>query len=122
MINDTFGHPSGDLVIRTVADTIRDNCREIDFAARYGGEEFAVILTETDLTGAIQAAERIRQRIANLEFPDIGTITACVGVSNRPLNALTKEDMIRIADQALYVAKDSGRDRVAYFTYQMITK
>jgi diguanylate cyclase (GGDEF)-like protein len=121
-VNDRFGHPSGDMVIRTIAETIRSTCREIDFAARYGGEEFTVILPETPLAGAIQAAERVRERIAAEQFAGIGSITASVGVSCYPVNALSKEDLIRIADQALYVAKNGGRNRVAYFSYQMITK
>jgi len=121
-VNDRFGHPSGDLVIRTIAETIRSTCREIDFAARYGGEEFTVILPETPLAGAIQVADRIRERIAAEQISRIGSITASVGVSNYPVNALTKEDLIRVADQALYVAKNGGRDRVAYFNYQMLTK
>ena len=121
-VNDRFGHPSGDMVIRTLAETIRATCREIDFAARYGGEEFTVILPETPLSGAIQAAERVRERVAAQEFPGIGSITASVGVSSFPVNALSKEDLIRIADQALYIAKNGGRNRVAYFNYQMITR
>ena len=121
-VNDRFGHPSGDLVIRTIGETIRSSCREIDFAARYGGEEFTVILPETPLAGAIQVADRIRERIAAEQFPRIGSVTASVGVSNYPVNALSKEDLIRVADQALYVAKNGGRDRVAYFNYQMMTK
>jgi diguanylate cyclase (GGDEF)-like protein len=118
-VNDRFGHPSGDLVIRTIADTIRTTCREIDFAARYGGEEFTVILPDTSVSGAVQAADRIRENIAAQQFPGIGSITASVGVSNYPVNALSKEDLIRVADQALYAAKKDGRDRVAYFDYQM---
>ncbi len=121
-VNDRFGHPSGDMVIRAIAETIRNNCRDIDFAARYGGEEFTVILPETALTGAIQVADRIRERIAVEMLPGIGHITASIGVSNYPVNALGKEDLIRVADQALYVAKNGGRDRVAYFNYQMITR
>jgi len=121
-VNDHFGHPSGDTVIRTVAETIRSTCREIDFASRYGGEEFMVILPETPLVGAAQVAERIREKIAAVQFPGIGSVTASIGVSNYPLNALSKEDLIRIADQALYVAKNAGRNRVAYFNYQMITR
>jgi diguanylate cyclase (GGDEF)-like protein len=121
-VNDRFGHPSGDIVIRRIAETIRSSCREIDFAARYGGEEFTVILPETPLAGAIQAGDRIRERIGAQHFARIGKISASVGVSNYPVNALTKEDLIRVADQALYVAKNGGRDRVAYFSYQMLTK
>jgi diguanylate cyclase (GGDEF)-like protein len=67
-------------------------------------------------------ADRIRERIAAQQFVGIGNITASVGVSNYPINALSKEDLIRVADQALYVAKNGGRDRVAYFNYQMITR
>src|SRR6266850_615895 len=121
-VNDRFGHPAGDTVIRSVAETIRNSCREIDFPARYGGEEFTVILPETSLTSAIQVAERLRERIAAEEFSGIGSFTASIGVSNYPINALTKEDLIRVADQALYVAKNAGRDRVGYFNYQMITR
>jgi diguanylate cyclase (GGDEF)-like protein len=122
VVNDRFGHPSGDLVIRVAAETIRSSCREIDFAARYGGEEFTVILPETPLAGAIQVAERIRERISQAELPGIGSITASLGVSNYPINALTKEDLIRVADQALYVSKNGGRNRVAYFNYQLISR
>src|SRR5206468_12982100 len=60
-VNDRFGHPSGDQVIRTIAEAIRSGCREIDFAARYGGEEFTAILPETPLNGAIQTADRYRE-------------------------------------------------------------
>src|SRR5438552_4226652 len=121
-VNDRFGHPSGDMVIRAAADMIRLSCREFDFAARYGGEEFTVILPETELAGAINVADRIRERIAAEQFPGIGNITASIGISNYPVNALGKEDLIRIADQALYVAKNGGRDRIAHFNYQMITR
>jgi len=122
IVNDRFGHPSGDMVIRAVAETIRLGCRDFDFAARYGGEEFTVILPETPLPGAILVADRIREKIAQVEFAGIGRITASVGVSNFPLNALSKEDLIRAADQALYIAKNGGRDRVAYFNYQLVGK
>jgi diguanylate cyclase (GGDEF)-like protein len=121
-VNDRFGHPSGDLVIRTVGETIRNSCREIDFPARYGGEEFTVILPDTPLSGAVQVAERIRERVAAVQFPGIGSVTASIGISNYPINALSREDLIRVADQALYIAKNRGRDRVAYFNYQMITR
>jgi diguanylate cyclase (GGDEF)-like protein len=121
-VNDRFGHPTGDTVIRSVGETIRISCRDFDFAARYGGEEFTVILPETPLTGAIQVADRIRERISFMVFPGIGHITASIGVSNYPVNALGKEDLIRVADQALYIAKNNGRDRVAYFNYQLITR
>ena len=118
-VNDHFGHPTGDTVIRAVAETIRTSCRAIDFSARYGGEEFTVILPDTDLTGAVQAADRIREKIAALQVPEAGVITASIGVSNYPINALTQADLIRVADQALYAAKNGGRNRVAHFNYQI---
>jgi diguanylate cyclase (GGDEF)-like protein len=121
-VNDRFGHPTGDTVIRAVGETIRITCRDFDFAARYGGEEFTVILPETPLTGAIQVADRIRERISFMVFPGVGHVTASIGVSNYPVNALGKEDLIRVADQALYIAKNNGRDRVAYFNYQLVTR
>jgi len=121
-VNDRYGHPSGDQVIRKIAERIRGGCREIDFAARYGGEEFTVILPETNLAGAVQVADRIRELISSEQFPGIGHVTASIGISNYPVNALSKEDLIRVADQALYVAKKGGRDRVAYFNYQMVTR
>jgi len=121
-VNDKFGHPTGDMVIRAIAETICKGCREFDVAARYGGEEFTVILPETPLEDASRAADRIREMISECKFPGVGTITASIGVSNFPVNALGKEDLIRVADQALYVAKNNGRDRVAFFNYQLITR
>ena len=120
-VNDRFGHPAGDAVIRAVAKTIQSTCRDIDFAARYGGEEFVVILPETDLGGAIQVAERVRMSIESTDVGIVGQVTASVGVANYPVNASCKEDLIRVADQALYVAKDGGRNQVAHFKYQFTT-
>jgi diguanylate cyclase (GGDEF)-like protein len=121
-INDKFGHPTGDMVIRAIAETICRGCREFDVAARYGGDEFTVILPETPLEDAHHVAERIRKMIAECDFPGVGTITASIGVSNFPVNALGKEDLIRFADQALYVAKNNGKDKVTFFNYQLITR
>lgn len=121
-VNDRFGHPAGDLVIRTIAEVIRTTCREIDFPARYGGEEFTVILPDTGLPGAVQVADRLREKIAAQQFPGIGNVTASIGVSNYPVNALSKQDLIRVADQALYAAKNGGRNRVSHFNIQMIAK
>ena len=121
-VNDRFGHPAGDTVIREVAETIRVNCREFDFAARYGGEEFTVILPETTLAAAIQVADRIREKIDYSKFSGVGHVTASIGVSNYPMNALGKEDLIRVADRSLYIAKNSGRNRVSYFDHQLIAR
>jgi diguanylate cyclase (GGDEF)-like protein len=121
-VNDRFGHQTGDTVIRAVADIIRTTCREIDFPARYGGEEFTVILPDTPLGNAVQVAERLRESIAARGIPGVGNVTASIGVSNYPVNALNKADLIRVADEALYTAKNGGRDRVAHFTHQRIAR
>ena len=118
-VNDRFGHPTGDAVIRSVGETIRRACREIDFAARYGGEEFVVILPDTDLAGAVEVAERLRRKILETDVGQAGQVTASIGVANYPINALTREDLVRVADQALYVAKNGGRNQVAHFKYEL---
>ena len=115
-VNDRFGHPAGDAVIRGVAQMIRASCRDFDVAARYGGEEFAVILPETQLAGALMVAERIRERIHFMDIAGVDRVTASIGVSNFPQNAASKEDLIQAADHALYQAKESGRDRVSHIT------
>ena len=111
-INDELGHPVGDRVIRSVADAIRSNCRDIDVGARCGGEEFAVILPETDLDDGMKAAERLRQHIEKIERFDT-KITVSIGVANFPANAETGEDLVAAADEALYAAKRGGRNQVA---------
>jgi diguanylate cyclase (GGDEF)-like protein len=121
-VNDRFGHQAGDSVTREVAGTISRTCREIDFAARYGGEEFVVILPETDLQGAVLVAERIRRNIEATEVEVEVGVTASIGVASYPANATTSEDLIRTADQALYVAKNAGRNQVSHFKHQLTAR
>jgi diguanylate cyclase (GGDEF)-like protein len=122
-VNDRFGHPAGDAVIRSVAEAIRSACREIDFPARYGGEEFVVILPDTDLTGAVEVAERLRRLVHDTDVgPEVGQITASIGVANYPINALAAQDLVWVADQALYVAKNGGRNQVAHFKYELTSQ
>jgi len=114
-INDTYGHPVGDLVLRGTADIIRGTVREVDMAARYGGEEFAALLIGTDKKGAIQTAERLRRAIESCEFRADGKkirVTSSIGVASSPPDANTKEDLIEKADKALYKAKADGRNKV----------
>jgi diguanylate cyclase (GGDEF)-like protein len=121
-VNDRFGHMIGDEVIREVAETIRSGCREYDLPSRYGGEEFAVILPETNLRDAIELAERIRERIASRIFSRAGHVTASIGVANYPANAINRDELIRVADAALYDAKNSGRNRVSHFESELVMK
>ena len=99
-VNDQFGHPTGDAVIREVAETIRKTCRTIDFASRYGGEEFTIILPETSLEGAIETAERIRERISLIDFSGVGQITSLDRRRQLPHKCPWKEDLIRCADSS----------------------
>jgi diguanylate cyclase (GGDEF)-like protein len=115
--NDTYGHPRGDRVLRSVSNTITSTLREVDFAARYGGEEFVVVLPETDSSGASKVAERIRAGVEKLSFAGIGveeTVrkTISVGVASFPLHARSGAPLIVAADQAMYVAKRSGKNAV----------
>lgn len=115
--NDTYGHQTGDAVLREVAKIVRKSVRETDIAARYGGEEFCVILPETEPEGAVQFAERLRQSVEAATF--IGAqgeelkVTISIGVSSIPYtNPETADDMIKLADDSLYVCKKNGRNRV----------
>ncbi len=113
--NDTWGHQTGDLVLREVAKCVRSSIRDTDVAARYGGEEFAVILPETAVEGAAQVAERLRLKVeaASCQGPKGPLqVTISLGVASVPHNAVeTTQELIKAADEALYAAKHSGRNR-----------
>jgi diguanylate cyclase (GGDEF)-like protein/PAS domain S-box-containing protein len=121
-INDTYGHSAGDKVLRVLADCFRQNKRGIDVEGRYGGEEFILLLPETLLAGAGQIAERIRQSVAELAIPvspsneDLSPvdlrITVSVGVAQRLPGTPSIDALIDRADQAMYRAKGSGRNRI----------
>lgn len=117
--NDTWGHEAGDLILKSVADVIRQNVRGSDIACRYGGEEFIVILSEATRTVAIQRAETIRRDIERMELlfgeKPLDRVTASFGVALYPTHADNAEALVRAADDALYQAKESGRNRVQVF-------
>lgn len=115
-VNDTYGHQQGDRVLAEVARVLRESSREIDAPARYGGEELAVVLPQTDLEGAYQLAERVRQEVAALEIPLVEgsgsiSVTASLGVASMPGNAQDGGGLIAAADAALYDAKRAGRNK-----------
>lgn len=109
--NDSFGHPAGDDVLRTVASLLRQEVRQGDFPARYGGEEFAVLLPNADAKAARQVAERIRAAIAAYPFAH-RQVTVSVGVACAEGGETTPEALLEMADRALYAAKRCGRNRV----------
>ena len=116
-VNDTYGHPQGDLVLKEVARVLRGECRDIDFPARYGGEEMSVILPQTDITGAAMLAERMREAIEQLEVHRLDgggvlRLTASFGVAALPASATDKRYLVAVADEALYRAKHGGKNRV----------
>lgn len=114
-LNDTYGHSTGDEILKRVGCKILENIRNIDLAARYGGEEFAVILPETPLEGARITAERIRDTISDYRISqgeNIISVTVSIGIATYPDNATTRKDLIERADSALYQAKRDGRNRV----------
>lgn len=118
-INDTFGHPIGDTVLKGVAACLSEQCRSSDVSCRYGGEEFCVLLPETDEAGAAAWADRLRTLAAAIEFPlgrDPLRITISLGVAELTDEVAGVESLIDRADQALLVAKQSGRDRVVRYS------
>jgi len=117
-INDTYGHPVGDVVLKRVAQILQDSMRKIDLVARYGGEEFVLILDSVDEAASVRKAEEVRELIAGVNMEStLGNfkITASVGISMYPSDASTDSELIEKADEALYASKRNGRDRVTVY-------
>ncbi len=116
-INDTRGHIAGDSVLRQVGDLLRREARSVDLVARYGGEEFVVVMPETTTQGAAIFAERVRSRVQNRDFADPGDdpvrVTISIGLASFPDDRVHSADsFVSLADQALYRAKNEGRNLV----------
>ena len=120
-INDTHGHRSGDAALCHVASMMRAAVREVDISARYGGEEFVVILPKCDRESAIDVAERLRESIASTPIERMGQVTASIGVATYPSGAKNKEELIEMADRAMYLAKAAGRNRVRTLAHRSYT-
>ena len=116
-INDTYGHPVGDDVIIALANVLKEFSRESDVACRFGGEEFLILLPETSVDGAVSIGEKIREHVQNLVIKFDGdkelSFTISVGVSEVNFeDEVNLEKTIHRSDDALYEAKESGRNRV----------
>jgi len=123
-LNDTYGHPFGDEVLRSVARTVKGKLREVDFVARYGGEEMVALLPETGPKEALGACERVREAIASLQLEHRAPngvclevrCTASLGVASVPAQGvLAVEELLRVADTCLYEAKAAGRNCVRQY-------
>lgn len=120
-VNDTYGHQAGDVTLSTLCSLVKNSLRDPDVVARYGGEEFLVICTNTNIHGATLVAERLRQLIEShpIKISDGSGarqaihITISVGVADLNIRVDSKEKLVQAADQALYRAKEEGRNRVA---------
>jgi diguanylate cyclase len=116
-VNDTFGHLVGDSILRSFAHMIKDHLRKNDIAARYGGEEFLILLPETEIKGAEAVGQKIRKALSTKEWrlketgKSIGKITVSMGISLYKFNEPEKS-LIKRADDALYLAKNNGRDQI----------
>ncbi len=124
-VNDRHGHPAGDVVLREAAQLIRASIRDPDICARYGGEEFAVILPKTHMTGALAVAERIWKELGNKEYAVAANgapaplkirVSASLGIAFYPSKDISSgELLVRFADQALYKAKQGGRNSICLY-------
>lgn len=130
-VNDTYGHQTGDDVLVSIAASLKSSARVSDIVARYGGEELIIVLPETDEIKAGIVAEKLRTNVGNLEFISKGdkkfNVTVSIGVSSLKMiddqkSKDVKKDLIKLADTALYTAKDSGRNKVVLFEYLKNTK
>ncbi|MBI3928336.1 MAG: diguanylate cyclase [Armatimonadetes bacterium] len=116
-VNDNYGHPQGDALLRQLGGVIKSVTRPMDTVCRYGGDEFTITMPETDRIQAVVVAERIRQAVEEYEFvlgSHIVHITVSGGVAAFPEDAETKKELIEKADQAMYEAKHKGRNKVCF--------
>jgi diguanylate cyclase len=118
-LNDTHGHTTGDEVLRRVADILHENCRSIDTPGRFGGDEFGLVMPETDRDGARMLMERVRRDIEREVFDGEQAIriTVSIGLAEIDPSMSDPVDWIKSADDALYLAKEQGRNRVCTAAY-----
>jgi diguanylate cyclase len=113
-VNDTYGHETGDEVLRQLARTLEATLRETDFVARFGGEEFLIILPDTSPDGALIIAEKIRSAVSEQAFPVVKKVTVSIGMTMALGEDKNEEEAVHRADTALYQAKESGRNTVRF--------
>ena len=121
-INDSYGHQMGDEMLKKISDVIKKTIRKIDMPCRFGGEEFTLILPETNKVNSRKIAERLRERIAEItaktKAGETISPTISIGIANFPVDGQDKEELIGHADEALYFAKEKGKNCVAEYGEQ----
>lgn len=119
--NDTYGHLVGDEILRILAEILKNNIREIDFPGRFGGEEFSIFFPQTTKQQALPIAKRLRKEVEKYKFSVYDeeiNLTISIGISSYPEDTKSKGQLIENTDQALYKAKEQGRNRICTFTKQ----
>ena len=118
-INDRHGHTAGNLILKVFAQTVKKNVRNIDIVGRYGGEEFLIVLPEADRDEALLVLERVKQNVKGIPLPLLVSddyispiLSFSAGISSFPLNGESYQELISVADRALYQAKSEGRDKI----------
>lgn len=113
-INDTYGHKTGDIVLSKVGRLLKDNIRNIDIATRYGGEEFVLVLPQVDFNNAVVVAKKIKKLVQGIKLAETDNeISVSIGIASLPDESIqTEEDMLKMADDFLYEAKNTGRNRI----------
>jgi len=115
-INDTYGHDTGDRVLRAIGQFLQQNIRDVDVVARYGGDEFVIMIPEAAQDAAYILSERLRKQFSELKFENLAPITVSLGIATYPLDGSELEDLIKKADSAMYAAKRAGRNKVVKYT------
>jgi diguanylate cyclase (GGDEF)-like protein len=120
MVNDTYGHEAGDIVLKEVANLMKNTFRASDIVGRFGGEEFVVFFTNTDMAGAQVAAEHFRQAVEQAHIEAEGKhipITISLGITNTQNDDLLR--LVKEADLALYYSKENGRNQVNFYSPEL---
>jgi len=118
--NDSFGHGPGDTLLREIANILREHLRKSDISCRYGGDEFVLVMPDSSIADTQERVEQIRVLLKGLQKKHLGTqsldlITLSAGIAHMPEHGTTENELLRAADEALYSAKNAGRDRIIIY-------